>query len=151
METKVVGTIRFGGHYLDVHSDLNKPLFRATEIAKLIDYSAGNSSWMVNLCEEDEKLNLEILSGGQKRIVTFVTELGLYNILSQSRKPIARGWRRIVHEELIQMRKNNGKDVVEQFEDWDHILDTLYVDEETGVLMQSVTIAGGDVEQIPFE
>ena len=33
----------------------------------------------------------------------------------------------------------------------DNILDTLFWDEETGRLMQSVTVQGGDVEQIPFE
>lgn len=81
----------------------------------------------------------------------FVTELGLYNILSQSRKPIARGWRRIVHMELIRLRKSRGKDVVDQFEDWDHQLDDFYFDEATGVLMQSVTIPGGDVVQVPVE
>lgn len=36
-------------------------------------------------------------------------------------------------------------------EDIDRILDTLYFDEETGKLMQSVTVQGGDVEQVPFE
>ena len=36
-------------------------------------------------------------------------------------------------------------------EDIDHLLDTLFYDEETGKLMQSVTVQGGDVEQIPFE
>ena len=36
-------------------------------------------------------------------------------------------------------------------EDIDHILDTLFYDEETGKLMQSVTVAGGDVEQVVFE
>lgn len=33
----------------------------------------------------------------------------------------------------------------------DHILDTLFYDEETGKLMQSVTVASGDVEQVMFE
>jgi hypothetical protein len=42
-------------------------------------------------------------------------------------------------------------DVVEQFEEWDHELDDLYYDEETDTLMQSVTVPGGDVEQVPFE
>ena len=36
-------------------------------------------------------------------------------------------------------------------EDIDHILDNLFYDEETGMLMESVTVQGGDVEQIPFE
>lgn len=36
-------------------------------------------------------------------------------------------------------------------EDIDHILDRLFYDEDTGMLMESVTVAGGDVEQVPFE
>ena len=40
------------------------------------------------------------------------------------------------------------KDIQDRIDD---ILDTLYYDEETGILMQSVTVAGGDVDQVPFE
>ena len=79
----------------------------------------------------------------------FVTELGLYNVLSQSRKPIARGWRRVVHQELIELRRSRQKNIAEQFEDWNDALDSIYFDEETGILMQSVTMPGGDVDQIP--
>ena len=33
----------------------------------------------------------------------------------------------------------------------DDILDTLYWDEEKKCVMRSITVQGGDVEQIPFE
>lgn len=33
----------------------------------------------------------------------------------------------------------------------DHTLDTIFYDEATGIVMQSVTFQGGDVDQIPFE
>lgn len=102
------------------------------------------------MCEDDEKLNLPLVVAGQRRLVSFVTETGLYNVLSQSRKPIARAWRRIVHTELINLRKTRGKDVAEQFEDWDRLADSIFFDEETGMMMQSVTVPGGDVEQIPL-
>ena len=36
-------------------------------------------------------------------------------------------------------------------EDIDNILDTLFYNEETGQLMRSVTVQGGDVEQIQVE
>ena len=98
-----------------------------------------------------EKLKLQTVVAGQRRLVWFVTEIGLYNILSQSRVTTARKWRQIVHQQLIDMRKERGKDIVEQFEEWDNMLDDIYYDEETGMLMQSVTVAGGDVEQIPFD
>lgn len=80
----------------------------------------------------------------------FVTELGLYNILSQSRKPIARKWRRIVHSNLIMMRRNNKLTIEGQFEEWDAMADNLFIDQETGELMEFYTIQGGDVEIRPY-
>ncbi|MDO5540818.1 MAG: BRO family protein [Eubacteriales bacterium] len=147
----IVGTIKFGNKTLDVYDSLDNPLFRASDVADMIDYSSGNTWGMLQMCEEDEKLNLPMVVAGQRRSISFLTENGLYNVLSQSRKQIARGWRRIIHNELISLRRSREKDIVEQFEDWDHQLDDIYFDEETGILMQSVTVQGGDVIQIPYE
>lgn len=148
---KMAGTIQFDGRTLNVYSSLNEPIFRATDVAKMIGYSDGNTWKMLEMCEQDEKLNLPMVVAGQRRSVSFVTETGLYNILSQSRKPIARKWRRIIHDELIRLRKVRGFNIMQQFDEWDHELDTLYIDEETGILMQSVTVQGGDVIQVPYE
>ena len=148
---EVVGTISFDDKVLNVYSSLDNPIFKALDVAKMIDYSDGNTWKMLEMCEEDEKLNLPLVVAGQKRTVSFITETGLYNVLSQSRKPIARKWRRIIHNELIRLRKSRNYDIVQQFDEWDHELDTLYIDEETGILMQSVTIQGGDVIQVPYE
>lgn len=147
---KIVGNIKFMEHTLPVYDSFDEPKFKASDIATAIDYSDGNVWKMLEMCEADEKLNLPLVVAGQRRSVSFVTEMGLYNILSQSRKPIARAWRRIVHEELVALRIARGKNIAEQFEDWDKQADTIYFDEETGMLMQSVTIPGGDVEQIPL-
>ena len=148
---KVVGTIEFDGRRLNVYEDVNEPLFKATDVANMIGYSDGNTYRLLEKCEQDEKLLLPIVVGGQKRVVSFVTENGLYNILSQSRMPLARKWRRIIHDEIIRLRRERGLDIIAKFEEWDHELDTLYFDEETGILMQSVTVQGGDVEQVPYK
>lgn len=148
---EIVGTISFGGKLLNVYGDLDAPLFKAKDISHAIGYSSCNEWRMLELCEEDEKLKLPLVVAGQRRSVNFVTENGLYNILSQSRMEIARAWRRVIHDELISMRRAKGRNVVEQFDEWDHALDNIYFDEETGRLMQSVTVQGGDVEQIPYE
>ena len=147
----VVGSVSFDGKSLDVYVSLDKPLFRATDIANMIDYSDGNTWKLLELCEMDEKLNLPVVVAGQKRTVSFVTEEGLYNILEQSRKPIARKFRKVINKQLIRMRKERGMDISEQFCEWDAMLDSIYWDEEKGILMQSVTVAGGDVDQVPFE
>lgn len=146
----VVGTIAFDNRLLNVYGSLDNPIFRASDVANMIDYSDGNTWKMMQMCEEDEKLNLPMVVAGQTRQVAFITELGLYNILSQSRKLIARKWRRVVHTQLVAMRKEKGMTVVDQFDEWDDLLDTVYWDEGLGMLMQSVTVQGGDVEQIPY-
>lgn len=144
------GVISFDGKTLNVYSSLDEPIFRASDIADMIDYSDGNTWKMLEMCEADEKLNLPLVVAGQRRTVSFVTETGLYNILAQSRKPIARKWRRVIHDELVRLRKSRNFDIIQQFDEWDHELDTIYIDPETGILMQSVTVQGGDVEQIPY-
>lgn len=148
---KVVGSITFDNKVLDVYSSLDEPIFKASDIGNMIDYSEGNTWRMLSLCEEDEKLTLPLVVAGQRRSVSFVTETGLYNILAQSRKPIARKWRRVIHDELIRLRKERGMDILEQFDEWDRLADDLYFDEETGMLMQSVTVQGGDVIQVPYK
>ena len=40
--------------------------------------------------DEDEKLKEVILTSGQKREMWFLTENGVYEVLMQSRKPIAK-------------------------------------------------------------
>lgn len=148
---KVEGTLEFDNKRLDVYGDVNEPVFRASDIANMLGYSEGNTWKLTMLCEHDEKLVLPLVVAGQKRQTSFVTENGLYNILSQSRKPIARKWRRVIHDELIRVRRERGMDILAQFEEWDHEADTLYFDDETGILMQSVTVQGGDVEQVVYK
>lgn len=147
----VVGVISFGHRTLDVYGSLDNPLFKALDVAKMIEYSTGNVWKMLEMCEVNEKLNLPMVVAGQVRYISFLNENGLYNVLAQSRKPIARAWRQIVHDELINLRKSRGKNVVEQFDDWDHQLDSVYYDPDTDTMMRSVTVQGGDVIQVPCE
>lgn len=147
----VVGTIYFDRQEVDVYRSVDEPIFRANDIADILEYSDGNTWKLLELCEEDEKLKLPLVVAGQRREVSFVNEMGLYNILAQSRKPIARKWRKVVHRELINLRKSRDMSVVDQFDEWNHALDNIYYDEATGMLMESVTVQGGDVIQVPYE
>lgn len=88
-----------------------------------------------------------------------VNEVGIYEALFASRKLEARKFRRWSASVMQKLRKSVGLEGYEVMrmtdkdiqDDIDHILDTLFWDEETGKLMRSVTVQGGDVEQIPFE
>lgn len=88
-----------------------------------------------------------------------VNELGIYEVLFASRKPEAVQLRRWTATVLKRLRTHiglQGYEVMRMTEkdiqdDIDHFLDTIFYDEETGKLMMSVTVAGGDVDQIEFE
>ena len=87
-----------------------------------------------------------------------VNELGIYEALFASRRLEARKFRTWVGTVLQKLRSKVGLQQYEVMrmtepeiqEDIDHILDTLYWDEEKKCVMQSITVQGGDVEQVPF-
>lgn len=87
-----------------------------------------------------------------------VNELGIYEALFASRRLEARKFRTWAGTVMQKLRSKVG---LQQYEvmrmtepeiqdDIDHILDTLYWDEEKKCVMQSITVQGGDVEQVPF-
>lgn len=113
------------------------------------------------LIEESNIPSKDVRSRGENktRWMLAVNEIGIYEALYSSRKLEARKFRRWSATVMQKLRKHVGlqgyevmrmadEDVQEQI---DHFLDDLFYDEETGMLMQSVTVAGGDVEQVPFE
>ena len=88
-----------------------------------------------------------------------VNELGIYEALFASRKLEARKFRMWTGTVMQKLRKNVG---LEQYEvmrmtepniqaEIDYMLDGLFYDEESGKLMMSVTVEGGDVDQVPLE
>jgi prophage antirepressor-like protein len=102
----------------------------------------------------------DIRSRGENktRQMLAVNELGIYEALFASRRPEAHKFRQWTGTVLRKLRKCAGLEGYEimrmtepKIQGYiDHILDTIYYDENTKMLMQSVTIQGGDVEQIPF-
>jgi len=145
-----IGKIHFNNQVLNIYGTIDHPCFQAVDIAKIIEYANGRTDEMIKPLEHDEIFKTILTKKGQRRSVWMITELGLYNLLSQSRKPIARLWRRVVHQQLIDTRKTRGLKIEDQFDEWDELLETIYIDPVTGILMQSVTVAGGDVEQVPY-
>ena len=108
----------------------------------------------------DHSSNVVRSRGDNKtRKMLAVNEAGIYEALFASRRLEARKFRRWSASVMQKLRNNVGlkgyevmrmtdPDIQEQI-NW--ILDSLYWDDEKKCVMQSVTVAGGDVEQIPFE
>lgn len=88
-----------------------------------------------------------------------VNEIGIYEALFASRRLEARKFRMWAASVLQKLRSYVGlqgyealrltdKEIQDEIDD---ILDSLFWDEENGQLMISVTVAGGDVDQLPFD
>lgn len=88
-----------------------------------------------------------------------VNELGIYEALFASRRLEARKFRMWAGTIMQRLRAHVGlqgyevmrmteKDIQDEI---DNLLDTLFYDEETNTIMRSVTVQGGDVEQVVFE
>ena len=142
-DVDILRTINAQGHELNIYGTTEEPLFLAVEVAKMIDYSVGNTGWMLNTVDEDEKLLLEILRAGQRRQMWFLTEDGLYEVLMQSRKPIARRFKRAVKDILKDLRLSGKAD----FEDWLNHGDPLVEEWETECKRRE----GTDYGEITFE
>lgn len=91
------------------------PLFLAKDVAAWIEHS--NVSMMLNKVDEDEKVlnNVYTLGGAQES--WFLTEDGLYEVLMQSRKPIAKAFKKEVKKILKQIRTTGGYIPVAQEDD----------------------------------
>ncbi len=86
--TELLQTTQLCGVSLSVYGTPAEPLFLAKEVAEILDHS--KASVMIDMVDEDEKLRETIFASGQRREMWLLTEQGLYEVLMQSRKPVAR-------------------------------------------------------------
>ena len=110
--------------------------------------------------EKDNPISTGVRSRARKtQWMLAVNEIGIYEALFSSKKLEARKLRRWTATVLKKLRAHIGLEGYEVMrmtekavqDDIDHFLDTIFYDEETDQLMKSVTVPGGDVEQVPFE
>ena len=100
------------GQQFMVYGSAQEPLFVASDVATMLNHP--NTSELVKLVDDDEKLTSTILRSGQNREVWMLTENGLYEVLMQSRKPIAKQFKKGVKAILKEIRKNGGYVVTTQ-------------------------------------
>ena len=113
----------------------------------------------VNVEFEPSSNGVRSRGNAANRQMLVINEEGIYEALYASRKLEARKFRRWSASVMRRLRKTVG---LEQYEvlnmtdpevqnQIDYILDSLYFDADRGIWMRSVTVPGGDVEQVPFE
>ncbi len=107
-EIKVIKKSTFLGKEIDVYGTAEEPLFKAKDVAEWIEHT--NPSKMISDANLDESefttITLSTLTNSYSALM--LTEDGLYEVLMQSRKPIAKQFKKGVKEILKTIRKSGG-------------------------------------------
>lgn len=91
------------GQQFEVYGTPQEPLFKAQDIALML--SLKNVSDMIQRVDEEERSKLNL---GRQGETWMLTENGLYEVLMQSRKPIAKQFKKGVKAILKEIRTNGG-------------------------------------------
>ena len=105
-KTSTIAVLRkteFLGKTLTVFGTVATPLFLAKEVAELLEHT--NSRMMLQSVDNDEKVVNNVYTLGGKQKCWFLTEYGLYEVLMQSRKPIAKEFKKGVKAILKEIRQ----------------------------------------------
>lgn len=98
------------GKHFRIFGTINNPLFLAKDVAEWIGYDKSSVNKMLNNVDEEEKTTRKIIPSGSnyQTEAWFLTEDGLYEVLMQSRKPIAKQFKKEVKKILPSIRKNGA-------------------------------------------
>ena len=98
------------GRQFTVYGTAENPLFLAKEVAECIGHS--NITVMLQTIDEDEKVKVSPKQSLGELVnykeYNFLTEDGLYEVLMQSRKPIAKQFKKGVKQILHEVRTTGG-------------------------------------------
>lgn len=105
------------GKEFKIYGDFENPLFLAKDVAEWIEHS--KSDVMLKSVDDNEKVKVNNVyvdgrTGGNG--VWFLTEDGLYEVLMQSRKPIAKEFKKEV-KKILKTIRQNGMYVTEKLLD----------------------------------
>ena len=108
-ELQIIDERELLGKHFVIYGTKEEPLFKAKDVAEWIGYSTANANVMIKNVDEDEKvLHTESMRGNYIMDVWYLTEDGLYEVLMQSQKPIAKKFKKEVKKILKQIRQTGG-------------------------------------------
>lgn len=117
---EVLKTTELCGRQFKVYGTIAEPLFKAKDVALMIGHS--DVSMMMRSVDEDEKVTSNVCTPGGRQNVWMLTENGLYEVLMQSRKPIAKQFKKGVKAILKEIRKSGGYMVAKKDETPEEIM-----------------------------
>lgn len=116
-ELTVIDERELLGKQFRMYGSYENPLFLAKDVAEWINYDTSSVNKLIMSVDEDERLVGITFRSGQKRKSHFLTEDGFYEVLMQSRKPIAKQFKKEVKLILKQIRKTGGYIAINENDD----------------------------------
>ena len=102
-EIGVISTSNLLGRNINVYGSVENPFFLAKDVADWLELS--NVSDMISRVDEEERSKFNL---GRQGETWFLSEDGLYEALLQSRKPIAKQFKKGVKDILKQIRRTGS-------------------------------------------
>ncbi|KAJ3081620.1 hypothetical protein HK102_002232, partial [Quaeritorhiza haematococci] len=102
-------------YQITVKGDHKKPLFKAADIARILEIS--NVSESLKDYDEDEKTTLSLTEGSRK-VANFLTEIGLYRFIlsTQKNKPFVKRFKKWVCQVISEIRATGEYRLTKQIE-----------------------------------
>lgn len=174
-ELKVINEQEVLGKHFRIYGTVEQPFFLAKDVAVWIEHS--DVSTMLRKIDEDEKIkkiceanNVCTTSKAREtQEMWFLTEDGLYEVLMQSRKPIAKKFKKEVKEILKSIRKHGAymtNEVIERtLTDPDYLIQLAtvlkeerqarllaekMVEEQKEIIMHKQNVIEGLVDEVPI-
>ena len=114
-EIAMISKSSFLGKEIDVYGTAENPLFLAKDVADWIEHSDVHK--MVASIDDGEKVRNIVPTLGGNQEMWMLTEDGLYEVLMQSRKPIAKQFKKGIKEILKSIRRTGAYSVSVQIKD----------------------------------
>ena len=105
-ELQIIDERELLGKHFVIYGTKEEPLFKAKDVAEWIGHS--NITRMTESIDEEERCLLLVNTLGGVQECLMLTEDGLYEVLMQSQKPIAKKFKKEVKKILKQIRQTGG-------------------------------------------
>jgi anti-repressor protein len=122
-DLQVIDERQLLGRNFRMYVSYENPLFLAKDVAEWIEHS--NSTVMLQSIDDSEKVLNNVYTLGGSQETWFLTEDGLYEVLMQSRKPIAKEFKKQVKQILKDIRKHGMYAKEELLDNPDLLFDVL--------------------------
>ncbi|BCT30418.1 phage antirepressor KilAC domain-containing protein [Bacillus velezensis] len=99
-----ISEVTFQDRVFSIYGTFENPLFLAKDVAAWIKYDPSSIHKMLRNVDEEEKVRKIVPTNSGSQESWFLTEHGMYEVLLQSRKPIAKQCKQIIKRHMKELR-----------------------------------------------